>query len=69
MGGIEATSLLRAFEHAAAPSFSRELVIGMSADSDADTKKQAYAAGVDYFISKPFATGDALNLLSRSCVY
>ena len=51
MGGIEATGRLRAFEQSQ-PNLAKGLVIGMSADSDQDTKTQAYAAGKAPFLLK-----------------
>ena len=39
------------------------LIIGMSANSDEETKKCALAAGMNYFLPKPFSIGELLRLL------
>ena len=41
------------------------LIIGMSANSDVDTKNAALSIGMDYFIPKPFNTQQFLNLVNR----
>ena len=40
------------------------LIIGMSANSDEETKKCALAAGMNYFLPKPFSIGELLPLLN-----
>ena len=45
----------------------RELVmIGMSANSDDDTRQCALNAGMNYFIAKPFTIADLLPLLNHA---
>ena len=39
------------------------LIIGMSANSDEETKNCALAAGMNYFLPKPFSIGELLRLL------
>ena len=39
------------------------LIIGMSANSDEETKKCALAAGMNYFLPKPFSIAELLPLL------
>jgi CheY-like chemotaxis protein len=39
------------------------LIIGMSANSDAESKQCAKDAGMDYFIEKPFVMADFLKVL------
>mmetsp|Transcript_25322 Transcript_25322/g.24222 ORF Transcript_25322/g.24222 Transcript_25322/m.24222 type:complete len:231 (-) Transcript_25322:546-1238(-) len=70
MDGIEATLRLRAKEtayFAESPSgliFSKHLIIiGMSANSDAETKRLAIEAGMQYFLAKPFTIAEFKALL------
>ena len=45
----------------------RELVIiGMSANSDDDTRQCALNAGMNYFIAKPFTIADLMPLLNHA---
>ncbi len=66
MDGLEATRRLRAMELEGRDSgfevslTSHLLIFGVSANSDHDTMKAAFDAGVDDFIGKPFSI-DALN--------
>ncbi len=59
MGGIEATQLLRVFEgqegRLVARGGRKQLIIGMSANGDAETRRQAIDSGMDAFIPKPFS--------------
>ena len=55
MDGLEATTRLRQAESAMDQSLPRQFVIAFSANSDHVSMVEAYAAGVDDFISKPFA--------------
>ena len=41
----------------------RFLIIGFSANSDADTRNESLAAGMDYFVQKPFNFIEFENLL------
>jgi CheY-like chemotaxis protein len=51
MDGIESTKRIRAMEHeTGAP---RVAIIGVSANSDGETRKEALAAGMDGFLPKP----------------
>lgn len=66
--GIEATLRLRAKENAyfaeSPSSFSCHLIIiGMSANSDAETKRLAHEAGMQYFLPKPFTIAEFKALL------
>ena len=45
------------------PTRPRFLIIGFSANSDADTKKEALAAGMDFLVNKPFSILEFKNLL------
>jgi CheY-like chemotaxis protein len=51
MDGLEATRKIRKRELLTA---NRQIIIGCSANSDNETIKDAFAAGVDSFMSKPF---------------
>ena len=58
MDGLEATRRIRQVEVGITASQKRDkhqIIIGVSANSDEDTRKESYAAGVDAFICKPFA--------------
>ena len=66
MDGIESARRLRAHEKEIKggddnPS-QRQLIIGISANSDLDTKNEALRAGMDDFLSKPVSM-DTLRLL------
>jgi CheY-like chemotaxis protein len=57
MDGIEATSRFRVFEKEQRKTEKdrnnkRLLMIGMSANSDDQTKQEAHRAGIDYFVTK-----------------
>ena len=62
MDGIECTKRFRAWEEAqqclldaqGTPRRPRFLIVGMSANSDAQSKQEALDAGMDYFCAKPF---------------
>jgi CheY-like chemotaxis protein len=71
MDGLEATKLFRKFETEFWESENyhgekkqRLLIVGMSANTDDDTRRQALDSGMDYFIPKPFAYKDLQILLS-----
>jgi signal transduction histidine kinase/ActR/RegA family two-component response regulator len=51
MGGIESTKRIRAMEHETGRA--RVTIIGVSANSDGETKSEALAAGMDGFLPKP----------------
>jgi len=53
MDGLEATRRIRAWEEANYPN-TRQIIIGMSANSDAETMDEAFIAGIDDFLPKPF---------------
>lgn len=54
MDGLESTKRLRKFEAESGPESGHTLIIGVSANSDEETVKEAFVAGVDAFIPKPF---------------
>ena len=70
MDGLEATKLFRKFETELWESENycgekkRLLIVGMSANTDDETRRQALDSGMDYFIPKPFAYKDLQILLS-----
>eukprot|EP00596_Hydrurales_sp_CCMP1899_P001992 CAMPEP_0119040854 /NCGR_PEP_ID=MMETSP1177-20130426/10890_1 /TAXON_ID=2985 /ORGANISM="Ochromonas sp, Strain CCMP1899" /LENGTH=511 /DNA_ID=CAMNT_0007006311 /DNA_START=1048 /DNA_END=2583 /DNA_ORIENTATION=+ len=72
MDGIEATSRFRNFEEIEMDSVrtnskdKRLLIVGMSANSDDETKQEALNAGVDYFVTKPFTYKALTSLLKNS---
>jgi CheY-like chemotaxis protein len=66
MDGLEATQRIRQIEtFADFPHPSKHIVIGMSANSDADTAASAYAVGVDAFLPKPFRIETFRSTLNR----
>ena len=66
MGGIECTKRFRAWEEEqqclldaqGLPRRPRFLIVGMSANSDAQSKQEAMEAGMDVFCAKPFQYAD-----------
>ena len=42
------------------------LIVGMSANNDAQSKQEALDAGMDYFLAKPFAYSDLRQILPKS---
>ena len=54
MDGLEATRRIREFERRQCPNGVHHLVVGMSANSDADTMDEAFASDIDLFMPKPF---------------
>ena len=78
MDGIEAVKRFRAFEEESgaptsnplsAPTWrspgSRLMFVGMSANADDESKQEALEAGMDDFITKPFAYRDLAKILIR----
>ena len=76
MDGIETAKRFRAFEQDRSNievtdedhevirrGNSRLMVVGMSANADDGSKQEALAAGMDYFITKPFAYSDLAKIL------
>ena len=79
MDGIECTKRFRAWEtderskqetaggqglaDSLVPIRPRFLIIGFSANGDADTRNESLAAGMDYFVEKPFDFVKFENLL------
>jgi len=53
MDGLESTARIRRFEEESRDS-RKVVIIGVSANSDGETMNDAYKAGVDAFIPKPF---------------
>jgi DNA-binding response OmpR family regulator len=43
----------------------RLLIIGMSANSDSETRRLATEAGMDHFLEKPFVLADFMKLLAQ----
>jgi CheY-like chemotaxis protein len=78
MDGLEATKRLRALEQEYPPKFMKKgdgttpvplRIIGLSANSDSDTMQEAYEAGIDCFIPKPFNFASFNNALSNIDVH
>ena len=78
MDGIETAKRFRAFEQDRScrevtdedhevirSNSSRLMIVGMSANADDGSKQEALAAGMDYFITKPFAYTDLARILSK----
>ena len=75
MDGLEATRRIRQVENKLKAQLSKDpnnstipihqLVIGMSANSDDETTREAFNAGVDTFLSKPFNV-QAFNKIMES---
>jgi CheY-like chemotaxis protein/signal transduction histidine kinase len=64
MDGIESTKRIRALEHeTGAP---RVVIIGVSANSDSDTRNEAMAAGMDGFLPKPINVDSLKRLLKTT---
>jgi CheY-like chemotaxis protein len=67
--GIEATLRLRARESSrrlssnAADESDSLIIIGMSANSDAETRRLAHEAGMQYFLPKPFTIAEFRALI------
>jgi two-component system, sensor histidine kinase len=73
MDGIEATRRLRAHEMECVQegvSISAQFIIGMSADSDTETKREALQSGMNAFLSKPIHANELLKCLPhlRCCL-
>ena len=75
MDGIESTKRFRAWEEEqqclldaqGTPRRPRFLIIGMSANSDAQSKQEALDAGMDYFCPKPFNYQDFEAIIRARC--
>ena len=78
MDGIETAKRFRAFEQdrsciemtdqnheVSRKGNSRLMIVGMSANTDDGSRQEALAAGMDYFITKPFAYSDLARLLLK----
>lgn len=68
MDGIEATQRIRAHENEyrmQGVSSLPQIIIGMSADSDAETKRIALVSGMNAFLSKPIHINELLKCLPR----
>eukprot|EP00602_Paraphysomonas_sp_CaronLab_P000333 CAMPEP_0185032030 /NCGR_PEP_ID=MMETSP1103-20130426/19843_1 /TAXON_ID=36769 /ORGANISM="Paraphysomonas bandaiensis, Strain Caron Lab Isolate" /LENGTH=634 /DNA_ID=CAMNT_0027567767 /DNA_START=578 /DNA_END=2482 /DNA_ORIENTATION=+ len=65
MDGIESTHLLREYESQSSLG-ERQIIIGLSANSDDDTRKEALTAGMNAFIPKPLAV-KMLQRCLREC--
>ena len=44
-------------------SASKLIIIGMSANGDAETRRLAHEAGMQYFLPKPFTIADFMTLI------
>ena len=44
-------------------SVSKLIIIGMSANGDAETRRLAHEAGMQYFLPKPFTIADFMTLI------
>ena len=72
MDGIECTKRFRAWEETqqclseeqGLPRRPRFLIVGMSANSDAQSKQEALDAGLDYFCRKPFNYDEFASIIS-----
>ncbi len=62
MDGLEATRRIRAHEKGKGP---RQVIIGVSANSDHETMEEAFEAGIDAFLPKPFSV-DAFMKVVRT---
>jgi CheY-like chemotaxis protein len=75
MDGIECTRRFRAWEQeqqclldaVGVPRRPRVLIIGMSANSDTQSKQEALDAGMDYFCPKPFNYQDFETIIRTYC--
>ena len=76
MDGIEATRRYREFEaeqglrerddSSCQIVRARMLIVGMSANSDSQSKEEAIESGMDYFLEKPFSHKDLCPILQSS---
>ena len=74
MDGVEATSRFRKFESEKMMEYDGKcmnrrkklLIVGMSANSDTQSKEEALNSGMDYFVTKPFAYKDLMQILSNA---
>ena len=76
MDGIEATRRYREFEEEEnekrsrlpghIKAFKRLLIVGMSANSDDQSRQEALESGMDYFLSKPFSYKELRTILEAS---
>ncbi len=69
MDGLEATRRIRLLEKTQAssnyPSFPKQLIIGVSANSDHETEEHALKSGMDGFIAKPFTAALFVEMLTK----
>jgi CheY-like chemotaxis protein len=71
MDGIEATRRFRLFESEEIKLMESEgsttrkklLIVGMSANSDCQSKQEALDSGMDYFVTKPFSYQDLRSII------
>jgi CheY-like chemotaxis protein len=66
MDGIEATSRYRKYENQENKlrgESRRLLIVGISASNDTQSRDEGIASGMDYFLFKPFAYKDLVNIL------
>ena len=67
LDGLEATKRIRAMENMDIEGKlpRRQLIVGVSANSDHETEEQALACGVDVFIAKPFTAAAFLKVINN----
>ena len=66
MGGAEATKQLRKHEEDEnIPTANRQLIVGISANCDDETKDLALESGMDAFVQKPFSIEDLKSLFKE----
>jgi CheY-like chemotaxis protein len=73
MDGLEATRQFREYERQLSSSFvranntvaSHKLIIGISANSDEETIEEAFKAGVDAFLAKPFTISSLMETVDK----
>eukprot|EP00981_Chlorochromonas_danica_P003544 scaffold659_cov192-Ochromonas_danica.AAC.57 len=65
MDGLETVRRLRKVEKQVMTPSSRHVVIGLSANSDDEVLQETYAAGFDFFLSKPFSISRFLEAVEE----
>ncbi|UJF20310.1 response regulator (plasmid) [Vibrio sp. SS-MA-C1-2] len=64
MGGIEATKLIRQYEHKN-PQGRGCTIIGATALTSAAEHRQCLEAGMDYVISKPYKSDEIIKVINK----
>jgi CheY-like chemotaxis protein len=65
MGGLEATRIIREMEVSKNPGSAHVPIIALTAHALADEREQCLLAGMNDFLSKPFALGQLRTILER----